>query len=72
MILENFANDANVIIIPSSANFDNRYGIKTQTYKPVKFDQSIEEICTSDIHPTVIGSKYIADSMANVVYNLFS
>ena len=72
MLLNNYSNDANVIIIPSSANFDNRYGIKTATYKPVKFDQTIEEIHTNDIHPSIIGAKYIADSMANAIYNILS
>lgn len=72
MLLNNYSNDANVIIIPSSANFDNRYGIKTATYKPVKFEQTIEEIHTNDIHPSIIGAKYIADSMANAIYNILS
>jgi hypothetical protein len=72
MLLENYGNDSNVIILGSSCNFDNRYGFKTKTYKPVKFDQSIEETHSEDIHPSVIGAKYIADSMANAVYYLMN
>lgn len=70
MILTNYSSDANVIIMPTNANFDRRYGFKSTTYHPVKFDNTITETDSSDIHPSVIGSKYIADTIANVIYYL--
>ena len=69
MLLDNYSDDPNIILIPSNCNFDNRHGIRSGEYKPVKFDDTIIETGSIDIHPSVIGAKYIADSFANLVYN---
>lgn len=60
--------DKGVHLVAVNAHWDYRYAIRSETIKPVKFDQTIEEIHTMDIHPNLeIGSKYIADSMRNAV-----
>lgn len=57
----------NVFVMPIHANFDTRYGLLTKEIHPVKFDQSITEIIKRDVHPTDIGSKYIADTVRNFI-----
>ena len=60
--------DKGVHLVAVNANWDYRYGVRTGTIKPIKFDQSIQEVHTIDIHPNLeIGSKYIADSMRNAI-----
>lgn len=70
MLLNNFQNIENVYVVPSNANFDQRYGIRTGAYTPVKFDKAIVEEHTIDIHPSDIGAEYISDTLANMVYYL--
>lgn len=57
----------NVTVMATHAHFDSRYGIITKEVSPVKFDTSIKEMVTGDVHPTEIGSKYIADTVRNYV-----
>lgn len=59
-----------VLLVAVNANFDYRYGILKKEISPVKYDTSIKESVSSDIHPTEIGSKYIADTMRNWIINL--
>lgn len=59
-----------VMLASVNANFDYRYGILKKEISPVKFDTTIKENVSSDIHPTEIGAKYIADTMRNWIINL--
>lgn len=70
MMIENFGNDTNVYVIPSNVNFDSQNGYKTKTYQPDKFDGTIEEVWSGDIHPNDKGALYIADTLYQSIYNL--
>lgn len=59
----------NVHIIPTSCHFDTRYGLLMKNITPVKFDETIIESVTSDVHPTDNGSQHIADSVRNFILN---
>ena len=67
MLLQNFSDDANVIILPSSANFNPILGQGMTGFQREKFDSSIIENISTNIHPSEIGAKYIADSIANIL-----
>jgi lysophospholipase L1-like esterase len=62
---------ANVRVLPSHANFDTRFGMGTaSTFKPNKFDQTYIETHATNIHPSDVGSEYIADTVYQAIYNL--
>lgn len=70
-ILDKFNNSTyinkGVYVLHTNAHFDSRYGIITKEITPVKFDNTIVETVTADVHPTVVGAKYIADTNRNFI-----
>ena len=59
--------DDNIIVMATNAHFDAKSGLISDDIKPVKFDQAITKKVTTDVHPTEIGAKYIADTVRNVI-----
>ena len=70
MLINNFSNIANVIVIPSGVNFDSRTGIISENYYPNKFEPTYSESWAGDIHPSAEGSKYLADTFYQTIYNM--
>lgn len=62
--------NAKVFIAPTAANFDAEHAIYTETIHPDKYDDSVTEIITNDIHPNEIGAKFIADTIDNTLIGL--
>lgn len=56
-----------VFIAPTSANFDTNNVFPTTVTHPNKFDNSIEQTIVTDIHPTQVGAKFIADTIVNTI-----
>ncbi|MCD4961191.1 BppU family phage baseplate upper protein [Enterococcus casseliflavus] len=54
-------------VMSTNAHFDTEHGLRTKTIKPVKFDQTITKIVTSDVHPSETGAQYIADTVRNAI-----
>lgn len=70
-ILDNFntisMRNNGVFIIPANAHFDTQYSLITETYKPCKFEDTIIMPICKEIHPNLIGAKYIADTVRNTI-----
>lgn len=70
-MLTNYNTDAmianNVFVVATNAHFDSRYSIRTKTITPNKFDLTIVETVTTDVHPNDVGAKYIADVARNFI-----
>lgn len=68
-IIENYDNDtqkaSGLVVMDTNCNYDAEYSILNEDYKRVKFDSSITEKSTIDLHPNLIGAKYIADTERN-------
>lgn len=52
-------------VMATNAHFNTEYGLLTREIAPVKFDNTIKQRITRDVHPTEVGAKYIADCIRN-------
>lgn len=70
-MLINYSSDAmraaNVYVAATNANFDTRVSTLSKTITPQKYNLSYTEQVSSDVHPSTVGAKYIADTTRNFI-----
>ncbi|MGH1746419.1 SGNH/GDSL hydrolase family protein [Enterococcus entomosocium] len=57
-------------VMATNAHFNTEYGLLTKEISPVKFDSTVKQRITRDVHPTEVGAKYIADCVRNHINSL--